>query len=70
MQGNPNNGISRNCAGQKGMAGIFNSFTFKVIIDIYIPIAIFSIVFVDVFHSLCFLSTEVPFVFVIILVCW
>ena len=46
------------------LVGAFNPFTFKVIIDIYVPIAIFLIVgvdFVDLFSSLVFLDYLSPF---------
>ena len=41
----------------------FNQFTFKVIIDIYVPIAIFlfGVDFVDLFSSLVFLDYRSPF---------
>ena len=44
------------------LVGAFNPFTFKVIIDIYVPIAIFLIVidFVDLFSSLVFLDYISP----------
>ena len=45
--------------------GAFNPFTFKIIIDIYVPIAIFLIWgggnFVDLFSSLVFLDYISPF---------
>ena len=46
------------------LVGAFNLFTFKVISDIYIPIAIFLIVwgyFIDLFSSLVFLDYISPF---------
>ena len=45
------------------LVGGFNPFNFKVIIDIYVPIAIFLIVwgFVDLFSSLVFLDYISPF---------
>ena len=46
------------------LVGAFNPFTFKVIIDIYVPIAIFLIVwvdFVELFPSLVFLDYISPF---------
>ena len=46
------------------LVGAFNPFTFKIIIDIYVPIAIFLIVWgasVDVFSSLVFLDYISPF---------
>ena len=52
----------------------FNPFTFKVIIDMHDPITIFLIVLglfsVDLCLLLCFLSREVPLVFVVKLVWW
>ena len=41
------------------LVGAFNSFTFNIIIDIYVPIAIFylfGVDFVDLFSSLVFLD--------------
>ena len=48
---------------KKMAIGAFNPFTFKVVIDIYVPIAIFLIVvdFVDLFPSLVFLDYISPF---------
>ena len=45
------------------LVGAFNPFQFKVIIDIYVPIAIFLIVwdFVDLFSSFAFLGYISPF---------
>ena len=45
------------------LVGAFNSFTFKIIIDTYVPIAIFLIVwgFVDLFSCLVFLDYIIPF---------
>ena len=45
------------------LVGAFNPFTFKVIIDIYVPIAIFlfGVNFVDLFFSLVFLDYISPF---------
>ena len=45
------------------MVGTFNPFTFKVIIDIHVPIAVFLIEvdFVDLFPSLVFLDYISPF---------
>ena len=45
------------------LVGAFNPFTFEVIIDIYVPVAIFLIVwdFVDLFSSLTFLGYISPF---------
>ena len=42
------------------VVGAFNTFTFKVIINMYVPITIFLIIF-----HLCFLLREVPLVFVV-----
>ena len=55
------------------MVGAFNPFTFKVIIDICVPIAIFLILgvdYVDLFSSLVFLDYISPLTFVIKLVWW
>ena len=56
------------------LVGRFNTFTFKVIIDIYDPITVFLIVLgvfsVGLFLLLCFLPREVPLAFVIKLVLW
>ena len=56
------------------LVGAFNPFTFQVIIDMYDPIAIFSIVFglfsVGLFLLLYFLPREVPLAFVAKLVWW
>ena len=46
------------------LVGAFNPFTFKVIIDVYFPIAIFllfGVDFVDLFSSLVFLDYISPF---------
>ena len=46
------------------LVGAFNPFTFKVIIDIYVPIAIFKLIgiaFVNLFYSLIFLDHISPF---------
>ena len=52
----------------------FNSFTFKVIIDLYDPISIFLIVLgllsVGLFLLWCFLPREVPLAFVVKPVRW
>ena len=54
------------------LVGAFNLFTFKVIIDIYVPIAIFliGVDFVDLFLLLYFLTIQVPLTFVVKLVWW
>jgi len=56
------------------LVGAFNLFTFKLIIEMYDPIAIFLIVFglfyVGLFLLLCFLPREVPLAFVVKLVLW
>ena len=54
------------------LVGRFNPFTFKVIIDIYVPIAIFliGVDFVDLFLLLYFLTIQVPLTFVVKLVWW
>ena len=51
---------------------VFNPFTFKVIIDKDIPIAIFliGVDFVDLFLLLYFLTIQVPLTFVVKLVWW
>ena len=50
------------------LVGAFNSFTFKVIINLYDPVTVFLIVLglfsVGLFHLLCFLPGEVHLVFV------
>ena len=50
------------------LVGAFNSFTFKVIINLYDPVTVFLIVLglfsVGLFHLLCFLPREVPSAFV------
>ena len=54
--------------------GAFNPFTFKVVIDMYVPTTIFLIVLgfviVSVFILLCFLPREIPLAFVVKLVWW
>ena len=54
------------------LAGAFNLFTFKVIIDMYDPITIFLIALVlfpvGLFLLLCFLPREIPLAFVVKLV--
>ena len=54
------------------LAGDFNPFTFKVIIDMYDPITIVLIVLglfsVGLFLLLCFLPIEVPLAYVVKLV--
>ena len=56
------------------LVGAFNPFTFKVIIDMYVPMTIFLIVFgfvfVGPFLLLCFPLREVPLAFVVELVWW
>jgi len=55
------------------IVGAFNPFPFKVIIDIYVPIAIFLIVGVDFvifFLLLYFLTILVPLTFVVKVVWW
>ena len=56
------------------LAGTFNPFTFKVIIDIFDPITIFFIDLglfpVGLFLVLCFLLREAPLGFVVKLVWW
>ena len=55
------------------LVGAFNTFTFKVIINMYDPITVFSIVLVfsvGLFLLLGFLPKEVPFDLVIKLVWW
>ena len=56
------------------LVGAFNTFTVKVIIDMYDPITIFLIVVgvfcVGLFLLLCFLLKEVPFSSVVKLVWW
>ena len=52
------------------LVGVSNSFTFKVIIDKYDPVAIYLVVWVLVYTPfLCFLSREDPLAFVGELVC-
>ena len=45
------------------LVGAFNPFTFKVIIDVYVPIVIFltGVDFIDLFSSLVFLGYISPF---------
>ena len=54
------------------MVGVFNPFTFKVIIDIYVLIGIFiycsEFIFENLFLLLCFLPIEVPLIFVVELI--
>ena len=54
------------------LVGAFNSLTYKVIINMYDPIAIFLIVLglfsVGLFLLLCFMPREVPLAFVVKLV--
>ena len=54
------------------LVGAFNSFIFKIVINIYDPILIFLIVLglfcVDLFLLLCFLPRETPLAFVVKLV--
>ena len=50
------------------LVGAFNPFTFKVIIDMYVSLTIFLIVFVGPFLLLCFPLGEVPLPFVVELV--
>ena len=56
------------------LVGTFNPFTFKIIIDMYVPITNFLIVlgfvFEGLFFLLCFLPREVPLAFVVKLVWW
>ena len=56
------------------LVGAFNLLTFKVIINMYDPITIFSIVWgvlsVGLFFVVCFLSGEGPLVYVVKLVWW
>ena len=55
------------------LVGAFNTFAFKVIINMYDPITIFSIVSgfsVGLFLLLGFLPKEVPFALVVKLVWW
>ena len=55
------------------LVGAFNSFTFKVITDMYVPIAISLIVwgwFCRSFSSLVFLDYIIPLTFVVKLVWW
>ena len=56
------------------LVGALNPFTFKVIINMCDPIAVFFIVFgllsVGLFLLLCFLPREVPLAFVVKLVWW
>ena len=56
------------------LVGAFNPFTFKVVIDMYVPTTIFLIVLgfviVSVFILLCFLPREIPLAFVVKLVWW
>ena len=56
------------------LVGVFNLLTFTVVIDMYDPITIFSIVLgflsVSLFLPLCFLPKEVPLAFVVKLVWW
>ena len=56
------------------LVGAFNLFTFKLIIEMYDPIAIFLIVLglfpAGFFLLLCFLLKEVPFSSVVKLVLW
>ena len=56
--------------------GPLNPFTFKVIVDLYVPVAIFLVVlslffrYFKFFFWLCFLPREVPLVLVVNLVLW
>ena len=50
------------------LVGLFNPFTFKIIIDIYFPIDIFLTVLSLFFFVL--LPIEVPLAFVVKLICW
>ena len=56
------------------LLGAFNPFTFKVIINMYDPITVFSVVLglssVGLLLLLCFLPREVPLAFVVKLVWW
>ena len=56
------------------LLGAFNQFTFKVIINMYDPITVFSVVLglssVGLLLLLCFLPREVPLAFVVKLVWW
>ena len=58
------------------LVGVLNPFTFKVIIDTYVPIGIFLIILglflfvLQVSFLLCLLAMEVPLVFVAMLVWW
>ena len=55
------------------LIGAFNLFTFKVIIDIYVPIIIFLVVgvrFCKSFLSLRFLTIQIPLPFVVKLIWW
>ena len=56
------------------LVGVFNPFTFKVIIDIYDPITILftigGLFCVGLFLHLCFPPREVSLIFVIKLVWW
>ena len=56
------------------LVGAFNPFTFKVIINMYVPITIsltvLGFLIVGLFLLLCFLPREVPLAFVVKLVLW
>ena len=72
--GSFNQCVSPNTASLCLVICAFNSFTFKVIIDLYDPISIFLIVLgllsVGLFLLWCFLPREVPLAFVVKSVRW
>ena len=74
MLGSFNQCVSPNTASLCLVICAFNSFTFKVIIDLYDPITIFLIVSgllsVGLFLLLCFLPREVSLAFVVKPVWW